>query len=105
MPMLQMTVNGERVDLDVPEDRILADVLRYDLGLTGTKIGCGEGACGACTVLVDGKPVRSCRFPALKAQGAQVLTIEGVAQGGVLHPLQKPSSATARSNVASARRG
>ncbi|MGB9890562.1 MAG: (2Fe-2S)-binding protein, partial [Anaerolineae bacterium] len=89
MPPLQMTVNGQAVSLDVPEGRTLADVLRYDLGLTGTKIGCGEGACGACTVLVNDKPVRSCRFPALRAQGAQVLTIEGVAQGGVLHPLQE----------------
>ncbi len=89
MPPLQMTVNGQAVSLDVPEGRSLADILRYDLGLTGTKIGCGEGACGACTVLVNGKPVRSCRFPAHRAQGAQVLTIEGVAQGGILHPLQE----------------
>jgi carbon-monoxide dehydrogenase small subunit len=89
MPPLQMTVNGQAVSLDVPEGRTLADVLRYDLGLTGTKIGCGEGTCGACTVLVDGKPVRSCRFPALKAQGAQVLTIEGLAREGQLHPLQE----------------
>ncbi len=89
MPILQMTVNGRPVRLDVPEERTLADVLRYDLGLTGTKIGCGEGVCGACTVLVDGKAVRSCRFPALKAQGARVLTIEGVAPEGGLHPLQE----------------
>lgn len=89
MPALQMTVNGRPVALEVPEDRTLAEVLRYDLGLTGTKIGCGEGVCGACTVLVDGEPVRSCRFPALKAQGRQVLTIEGVARDGQLHPLQE----------------
>ncbi len=89
MPLLQMTVNGQAVSLEVPEGRTLADVLRTDLNLTGTKIGCGEGTCGACTVLVDGKPVRSCRFPALRAQGAQVLTIEGVAQGDALHPLQE----------------
>ncbi len=89
MPLLQMTVNGQSVALEVTESRTLAEVLRYDLGLTGTKIGCGEGVCGACTVLVDGEPVRSCRFPALKAQGRQVLTIEGVARDGRLHPLQE----------------
>ncbi|MCX8068581.1 MAG: molybdopterin-dependent oxidoreductase [Anaerolineae bacterium] len=89
MPVLQATVNGRPIVLEVPEGRTLAEVLRYDLGLTGTKIGCGEGVCGACTVLVDGEPVRSCRFPALKAQGRQVLTIEGVAKDGVLHPLQE----------------
>jgi xanthine dehydrogenase molybdenum-binding subunit len=89
MSTLQMTVNGQAVSLEVPEGRSLADVLRDDLGLTGTKIGCGEGTCGVCTVLVDGKPVRSCRFPALRAQGAQVLTIEGVARGDGLHPLQE----------------
>ncbi|MCS7178125.1 MAG: 2Fe-2S iron-sulfur cluster-binding protein [Anaerolineae bacterium] len=87
MPPLQMTVNGQAVSLDVAEGRSLADVLRYDLGLTDTKIGCGEGTCGTCTILVNDPPIRSCRFPALRARGAQVLTIEGVAQEGTLHSL------------------
>ncbi|HHH41204.1 MAG TPA: 2Fe-2S iron-sulfur cluster binding domain-containing protein [Chloroflexi bacterium] len=88
MPNLQMTVNGEPVSLEVPAHRSLAQVLRYDLGLTGTKIGCNEAECGLCTVLVNGDPILSCVYPALKAQGAEVLTIEGLAQNGTLHPLQ-----------------
>ncbi len=74
-----MTVNGSPIELDIPESRFLAEVLRYDLGLTGTKIGCNEAECGICTVLVDGQPVDSCIFPAFKAQGRDVLTIEGLA--------------------------
>ncbi|HEY64741.1 MAG TPA: molybdopterin-dependent oxidoreductase [Caldilineae bacterium] len=94
MAKLEMIVNGDPVRLDVPPQRTLAEVLRYDLGLTGTKIGCGEAECGACTVLVNGEPVLSCVFPALKAQGARVLTIEGLApdpdRGAEgLHPLQR----------------
>ena len=79
MSSLKMTVNGKSVELDIPESRFLAEVLRYDLGLTGTKIGCNEAECGICTVLVDGQPVDSCIFPAFKAQGREVLTIEGLA--------------------------
>ncbi len=93
MAKLEMIVNGEQVCLDIPPQRTLAEVLRYDLGLTGTKIGCGEAECGACTVLVNVEPVLSCVYPALKAQNAQVLTIEGLAspEGGKagLHPLQR----------------
>jgi len=74
--------------MDVPESRTLAQFLRQDLGLTGTKIGCEEAECGICTVLVDGLPVDSCIYPAFKAQGSQVTTIEGLANGD-LHPLQK----------------
>lgn len=79
MTTLTLTVNGVPHTLDIPPTRFLAEVLRYDLGLTGTKIGCNEAECGACTVIVNGSSVDSCIFPALKAQGAQVTTIEGVA--------------------------
>ncbi|MCC7209170.1 MAG: molybdopterin-dependent oxidoreductase, partial [Anaerolineae bacterium] len=98
MTRLNITVNGRAHDLDVDESRTLAAFLRYDLGLTGTKIGCEEAECGICTVLVDGVPVDSCIYPVLKAQGRSVTTIEGLAhgQGGGdsdrsdgLHPLQR----------------
>ena len=92
MPELKLTVNGVAHTLDVPHNRFLAEVLRYDLGLTGTKIGCNEAECGACTVLVDGRSIDSCIYPAFKAQGAEVLTIEGLANtwpDGELHPLQE----------------
>lgn len=89
MTQLQLTVNGQVHTLDVPATRTLAQVLRYDLNLTGTKIGCGEAECGICTVHVDGTPINSCIFPALKAQGRQVRTIEGLAEGETLHPLQE----------------
>jgi xanthine dehydrogenase molybdenum-binding subunit len=79
MTTLNLTVNGVAHTLEIPPHRFLAEVLRYDLGLTGTKIGCNEAECGACTVVVNGRSVDSCIFPALKAQGTQVLTIEGVA--------------------------
>jgi len=80
MPCLHLTVNGVDRDLDVPASRYLAEVLRYDLKLTGTKIGCNEAECGACTVIVNGQPVDSCIYPAFKAQGARVTTIEGLAE-------------------------
>ena len=89
MAQLKLTVNGVEHTLDVLPDRFLAEVLRYDLGLTGTKIGCEEAECGACTVIVNGQPVVSCVYPAFKAQGAEVLTIEGLAQEDELHPLQE----------------
>ena len=79
MPKLSLTVNGNAHELDVPANRFLAEVIRYDLGLTGTKIGCNEAECGACTVIVNGQSVDSCIYPAFKAQGAEILTIEGVA--------------------------
>ena len=88
MTGLQITVNGTNYQMDVPESRTLAHFLRYDLGLTGTKIGCEEAECGICTVLVDGVPVDSCIYPLFKAQGRSVTTIEGLAQGDDLHPLQ-----------------
>jgi xanthine dehydrogenase molybdenum-binding subunit len=84
-----MTVNGSPVELDVPESRYLSTVLREDLRLTGTRIGCNEAECGICTVLVDGTPVNSCIYPAFKAQGARVETIESLSAQGALHPLQQ----------------
>ena len=86
--MLTFTVNGEEHRLEVEPRRLLADVLRDDLGLTGTHLGCEQGACGACTVLLDGGAVRSCLIFAVQAEGAEVTTVEGLARGGVLHPLQ-----------------
>jgi aerobic-type carbon monoxide dehydrogenase small subunit (CoxS/CutS family) len=78
MATLELYVNNEHRRLDVPQNRYLAQVLRYDLGLTGTKIGCNEAECGICTVLVDGLPVDSCVYPAFKAHGRRVETIEGL---------------------------
>ena len=89
MSKLTLTVNGTQHDLNVPESRTLAEVLRYDLGLTGTKIGCGEAECGICTVLVDGVPVDSCIYPAFKAQDTSITTIEGLGQPDALHALQQ----------------
>ncbi len=89
MKTLSFTVNGAPTQVDVEEHEYLADVLRNRLGLTGTKIGCNEAECGICTVLVNGTPVVSCIYPALRAAGASVETIEGLAQGETLHPLQE----------------
>ncbi|MCS7071562.1 MAG: (2Fe-2S)-binding protein, partial [Anaerolinea sp.] len=88
MSMLSITVNGQRYERDIPQSRTLAQFLRLDLGLTGTKIGCEEAECGICTVLVDGTPVNSCIYPVFKAQGRSITTIEGLAAGEALHPLQ-----------------
>jgi aerobic carbon-monoxide dehydrogenase small subunit len=87
--MLTLRVNGEEHLVDVEPRRLLADVLREDLGLTGTHLGCEQGACGACTVLLDGCAVRSCLLFAVQADGAEVTTVEGLASGGELHPLQE----------------
>ncbi len=86
---VHMTLNGEPREIDVPDQRLLVDAIRYDLGLTGTKLGCGVGVCGACTVLVDGKMVSSCLMLAALADGSDIMTIEGVAQDGQLAPIQK----------------
>jgi aerobic-type carbon monoxide dehydrogenase small subunit (CoxS/CutS family) len=83
------TLNGQPVRLEAEPDRKLLWVLRTDLELTGTKYGCGEGFCGSCTVLVDGLPVRSCLATLDFVQGKDVTTIEGLAAGGELHPLQR----------------
>ncbi len=89
MTPLRLWVNGQPVEAEAGPGEMLADVLRERLGLTGTKIGCDEAECGACTVLLDGAPVLSCTFPAAKAEGRRVTTIEGLADQGRLHPLQE----------------
>jgi carbon-monoxide dehydrogenase small subunit len=86
---MTLVVNGDPRTFAVPPERTLVEVLRYDLGLTGTKQGCDEGDCGACTVLLDGKPVLSCITLALDVDGARVDTVEGMAEGPRLHPLQE----------------
>ena len=84
-----MKVNGIDREADVPAGRLLLDFLRYDLGLTGSKEGCGVGVCGACTVLVDGELSASCITLAVAVEGAEVTTIEGIASEGRLHPVQQ----------------
>jgi aerobic-type carbon monoxide dehydrogenase small subunit (CoxS/CutS family) len=86
---IQFTLNGQSVRINADGQRRFLWVLRSDLGLTGSKCGCGQGHCGACTVLVDGEPVRSCSIPLQDVQGKEVVTIEGLAQNGTLHPVQK----------------
>jgi carbon-monoxide dehydrogenase small subunit len=87
-----LTVNGTSHDLVVEPRRVLADVLRDDLRLTGTHLGCEHGVCGTCTVLVDGEPVRSCLVLAVQCRGAEVRTVEGLADGDRLDPLQEAFS-------------
>ena len=98
--MLNLTVNHTRYTLDIDPETRLSDLLRTHLRLTGTKIGCGEGGCGSCTVLLDERPVRACVTPARRAEGKHVLTVEGLAaswgEPDVLHPLQILSSQTNR---------
>jgi aerobic-type carbon monoxide dehydrogenase small subunit (CoxS/CutS family) len=84
-----LLVNGAEHRIEVPPDESLLSVLRNRLDLTGTKYGCGEGQCGACTVLVEGKPVRSCRMSVSSAAGQKITTIEGLERDGRLHPLQE----------------
>ena len=89
MTSLTFTVNDKKQKVEIDSGEMLSDVLRYRLGLTGTKISCSESECGVCTVLVNGEPVLSCNYPALKAAGKQVTTIEGLAKDNELHPLQE----------------
>jgi aerobic-type carbon monoxide dehydrogenase small subunit (CoxS/CutS family) len=86
--IVELEVNGERQRAAVPVHWTLLEALRYALGLTGSKQGCDKGDCGACTVLLDGDPVLSCITPVHEAVGRSVLTVEGIARGGRLHPLQ-----------------
>jgi aerobic-type carbon monoxide dehydrogenase small subunit (CoxS/CutS family) len=85
---IQFTLNHQPVRLTVDKDRMLLWVLRTELGMTGAKYGCGEGFCGSCTVLVNQEAVRSCQFSIIDVKGKEVLTIEGLAENGKLHPLQ-----------------
>ena len=85
---LKLKINGSVRTVDTDPERSLLDVLREDLQLTGTKYGCGEGQCRACTVLIDGQPVASCRLLASRAENKEIVTIEGLAKGDVLHPVQ-----------------
>lgn len=86
---LTMVVNGKSVEVQIAPDELLVDVLRDRLGLIGTKVGCNEGECGACTVIMEGQAVLSCLIPAVRAQGKQITTIEGLSDGATLHPLQQ----------------
>ncbi len=87
---MRLRVNGVDRDLEVPARRLLSDALRHDLGLTGTHVGCEHGVCGSCTVLVDGRPVRSCLVLAVSVPGSEVTTVEGLAPAdGALSPVQQ----------------
>ncbi len=86
---VELTVNGAPLQGTVEPRRTLADFLREDLGLTGTHLGCEHGVCGACTVLVNGEPARSCLMLAVQARGADIVTVEGLANDGVMNPLQQ----------------
>jgi aerobic carbon-monoxide dehydrogenase small subunit len=86
---IAVTVNRKRYELSIESWRTLLEVIREDLGLTGTKEGCSDGECGACTVIMDGKTVNSCLVLAAEADGKEVITIEGMAEGNMLHPIQQ----------------
>lgn len=86
---IEITVNGERMRFDVPANLRLIDLLRRELEMTGTHEGCGEGDCGACTVIVNGRAVNSCLMLAVEADGCEIQTIEGLSKGGQLHPIQE----------------
>ena len=86
---VEFTVNGKKVNLDLPPNTLLVQALREKMGLTGTHVGCDTAQCGACTVLVNGRAVKSCNMLAAQAEGADIMTIEGLAQAdGTLHPMQ-----------------
>ena len=89
MSSLKMNLNGRDVTVEIEPSALLVDVLRDQLGLTGTKVGCSNGECGACTVLLDGEAVVSCLLPAMKANGRSVVTVEGLGMEGELHALQR----------------
>ncbi len=86
---IKFTLNGQLTEVETDSAKRLLDLLREDLGLTGTKEGCGVGECGACTVVMNGKAVNSCMILAAQAEGAEILTVEGLEKNGKLHPLQE----------------
>jgi aerobic-type carbon monoxide dehydrogenase small subunit (CoxS/CutS family) len=86
---ISLEINGEPYDGDVEPRTLLSDFIRHGAGLTGTKVGCEQGVCGACTVQLDGEPVRSCLMLAVQANGCELRTVEGLAGAGGLHPLQR----------------
>ena len=86
---IQFELNGKPVSMSFESDRILLSVLRTEFGLTGTKFGCGLGFCGACTIIMDNEAVRSCMVPLSSINGTKIITIEGLAKNGSLHPIQK----------------
>jgi carbon-monoxide dehydrogenase small subunit len=85
---IKVTINGTQQSAEVENRKLLVDFLRSDLGMTGTHIGCDTTSCGACTVLLDGKPVKSCTMFAVQANGREIMTVEGLKQNGSLHPIQ-----------------
>lgn len=89
LTMIQLTINGQKYELEVDYELRLIDLLRDELGLTGTKEGCGKGECGTCTVIMDGKTVNSCLVLAFQADGREILTIEGMGTHSNLHPIQE----------------
>lgn len=86
---IRVRVNGHEYEREVPVRRLLADFIRHDLGLTATHLGCEHGVCGACTIIMDGESVRSCLLFAVQADGAELQTLEGLADGDTMHPLQQ----------------
>jgi ferredoxin len=101
--MARLTVNGQTHNIDVEPDTPLLWAIRENVGLTGTKYGCGIAQCGACTVHIDGEPVRSCSIPVSAAEGKQITTIEGLAQNGVRTRSSRPGSTTRCRNAAIAK--
>jgi len=89
MSAISLTVNGRKVSAEVPDDQLLVDFLRTTLGLTGTHVGCDTSQCGACTIELNGRAIKSCTYLAARAGGTSITTIEGLAQGGKLHPMQE----------------
>ena len=87
--VVRFTINGDPIEREVDVRRSLSDVIRDDLGLTGTHLGCEHGVCGACTILLDSEPARSCLMLAVQADGSELVTIEGLAHGDRLHPIQQ----------------
>jgi carbon-monoxide dehydrogenase small subunit len=89
MIAISLTVNGRKASAEVQDDQLLVDFLRTTLGLTGTHVGCDTSQCGACTIELDGRAIKSCTYLAARAGGTSITTIEGLAQGGKLHPMQE----------------